>query len=336
MGENNLIYREYNLPYKSILIIVSNSVSDFRVGLLGKHLVDKGYGVEIINSVPPWIGIHHDLIICSRPNHQICDFLLQQTVSGKPVIVDMDDDFFSIPKTNPAYNQLGPGNPKYLEKLKETLAKVTKLVVTSDEIGSRFGREYQVIKNYFDESNVLWNLPRCTDPFVIGWTGTTTHREDFRLVEKPLKDILNDYPNSKVVIGVDQEIYKRFGDFPEDRKLFIPGMPYDTYPCFFSFCDLILSPLIDDHFNKAKSDIKLLEANAAGKPWIASPILPYLEYGDIGGMFAADENSWYRHMEQFVNNPDFATIYGASGKKFAWERTSKIVADFWVSLIEVI
>jgi len=327
------IYREYRKPYKSILLVLSMSVSDFRLGLLAKHLIGAGYNVEVVSVVPMYLNLHHDLIICIRPNQELCKFLLDSLDAKRLVIIDMDDDYAAIPKENPSYDQIGAGKTGYHEVLYKTIEATTRLVVATDELVTRYKRPATVIKNYADEDNELWTMPRRPHPVTIGWGGTVTHREDFNLCQAAIMRILQERKDVRLVIGVDQQIYNRFQDIPESQKLFIPALQFDLYPCIYSHMDIVLAPLVDNYFNRSKSDVKLLDSGMASLPFVASPLPQYTDWGG-GGLFAIGDDEWYTAIMSLVNDRDLATRLGIEGRALAMKRTSAAMFPQWLKVIE--
>lgn len=328
------LYRDYRKPYKSILLVLSASVSDFRLGLIAKHLIAAGYSIEVVTAVPMYLNIHHDLIICIRPNQDLCRFLLDSLDANRPVIIDIDDDFASIPEENPSYSHIGPGNKEYLDILLKTVAACTRLVVATDELVNRYGRDDAVvIKNYVDEDNELWGMTRKPHPLTIGWGGTITHREDFNLCQPAIMRILQERPDVRIVIGVDQHIFNRFKDIPESQKLFIPALQFDIYPALYSYMDIVLAPLIDNHFNRSKSDVKLLDSGMASLPFVASPLPQYIDWGG-GGLYAETEEDWYRMIMALIIDRELATRLGIEGRNLALKRTSAVIFPQWLKVIE--
>lgn len=331
------LFKEYKRPYKSVFILISHSVSDFRVALAGRWLKKWGYHVEIADSIAAWQGTHFDVTICSRPNAEICLILDTWIKAGRNVIIDMDDDFMAIPPENPAYQFIGAGKQGYHKILLNTIKNATKLVTTAPELAMRYGRETVIIPNCWDEENKLWGRKQKRETVNIGWIGTTTHKMDFEIVRTVLHEILEEQPMAKLVIGLDFEIYRAFETVPEHQKLFIPGMSYEEYPNFYYYCDIILAPLLDTYFNRAKSDIKLVEAGAAGLSWVASQIPFYERWGGGkggGGYIAHNRDEWKNLITFLIVNKGARESIGMEGNLVSQSRTSELMAKEWQILIE--
>ena len=333
------VYLQPGKPYYSVLMILSGGVSDFRMGLASRHLKRAGYGVELIQ-VQDYMYhkvTQHDIIVCSRPSPLIVDFLARCIKAGKKVVLDLDDDFYSIPEHSPAYFKDAAIRKDYHAKLQPLIESVTEVVYASKELANRYKREGFIIPNCFDEENENWFEPKLQSRFTrLLVSGTPTHRMDFMLIQPVLNMLLKEHDDLQLVVNVDYELIKQFPDIPERQKIYLPGVPYDEYPLIYRWADILLVPLQDDYFNKAKSDIKLLEAGATSTPWIASPLPQYKDWDkdEVSGCFADGEQAWIDWIDYCCKYPDLAKEEGHKGMMKAEERISYIVCRKWIELIE--
>jgi glycosyltransferase involved in cell wall biosynthesis len=334
---NNNLYQSYKKPYKSVLYIGSGGVSDFRLGLAARYFSQNNiYETNFTLVLHEYLGMHYDVIICSRPNPGVCQVLNRFMDAGKKVVIDLDDDFLSIPRSNPCYPTMGAGNVGYHDILLKTIARATALTVAMPELGKRYRRDDAiVIPNCYDDENPLWNLPPMKHDYIgIGWAGTNTHHEDFDLVEKPLIETIQKYPNTKLVIGSDTKIYERFTELDETRKLYLPAMPFAYFPSFYRYIDIGIAPLQDTVFTRAKSNIKLIEAGAAGIPYIASNVLPYQSWAG-GGTLVSSEDEWREVLDKYVRMDSSArSAIGHEGAMAAQSYKATVIDALWMQLIE--
>jgi glycosyltransferase involved in cell wall biosynthesis len=134
-----------------------------------------------------------------------------------------------------------------------------------------------------------------------------------------------------MVIGSDITLYNRFAEFPENQKLYYPGLPYQVYPSFYKSCDVMVVPLEDNYFNRAKSDIKLLETEAAALTWVASPLPMYTEYWPYG-LFATTTDEWYNQLVQLLDNRE-SQIDIENRIARVGMRRSEVMARKWEDLV---
>jgi glycosyltransferase involved in cell wall biosynthesis len=87
-----------------------------------------------------------------------------------------------------------------------------------------------------------------------------------------------------------------------------------------SQCDICLQPLDDTKFNRYKSDIKFLEAGAAGLAVIASPVV-YEDYIDHGktGLIASSPKEWKDLLMKLVKDVGYRKTLGANAKAYVRE-----------------
>jgi hypothetical protein len=97
-----------------------------------------------------------------------------------------------------------------------------------------------------------------------------------------------------------------FDSLPKEvPKQFFATLPYDQYMAQLARSHIALLPLNDTAFNRAKSDLKLIEACAAG----CVPVFSSIVYGQIPihekiGVMAKTALDWNRALVQLVQNPD--------------------------------
>jgi glycosyltransferase involved in cell wall biosynthesis len=210
------------------------------------------------------------------------------------------------------------------------------LTVSTRELAKRFdffNRNIQVIPNGWSADNPYWKRFYPHDGVHIGWAGTITHREDFKLCLSALLEVTRRYPEAKIFIGGDVEIYQMLKQVPEKQKFFLPMMTYEDYPHMLGFFDILIAPLIDDEFNRAKSDIKLVDAGAKGIPWVASSIEFYREWKD-GGYIAGYKDDWIQALSHLVRMPGHREDVGEWGHKKALTREMGTLVHTWIRAIE--
>lgn len=269
-----------------------------------------------------------------RPMTMLENAIIQIKEEGIPVIIDMDDNFWNIPKTHIGYPAVGP-KTENVRSLERNMLMADFITFSTEHL-----RQY-VINNFgIDEAKTVvipnvcnldnqWNCYKRPSKHIrYGFSGTLTHREDFGLIVKPLIRAIMDTQDSKAVIGCDPEIYRMLRTLPESKKMFVPTYRYEEYPIQLSYFDVMLIPLVNDTFNCSKSDIKILDAIANGKPFIASDVLPYKPYIDSGAglVIPNTEEDWYtsiRYLSSEKNRKAMAETGLALAKTKSVSNSSK-------------
>jgi len=98
--------------------------------------------------------------------------------------------------------------------------------------------------------------------------------------------------------------------------------------------DVCLAPLTDVLFNRAKSNLRLLEYWTSGKnAVIASPVEPYRDtiINGKNGLLAKSSDDWYGALEKLYKNPSLRRKIGKNGyktvtKKYSLEKNIK----YWI------
>lgn len=132
----------------------------------------------------------------------------------------------------------------------------------------------RIVRNSISDDKIF-EIPKKTKSPVICYYGTNTHKPDFKMIEAVLFDTAERHPTVKFpILGVLSE-----GDLSwAPSNVYIVDVPLYSrlhYRSFMSFLydhvmpDYVLAPLVDNEFNKSKSELKALEALSIG----AIPIL---------------------------------------------------------------
>jgi glycosyltransferase involved in cell wall biosynthesis len=96
--------------------------------------------------------------------------------------------------------------------------------------------------------------------------------------------------------------------------------------------DVGLAPLLDSRFNRAKSDLKILEYGICGIPAVASKVLPYVGAIDhnASGLIAASPKDWIKSIRRLVEDPELRSRLGAAARVRAERRTVDRVITKWI------
>jgi hypothetical protein len=325
-----------------ILFVGEGTVSDaVRCQLPGFHLNKLGFEVDFTaleyreGTLVPLMG--YDAIVFSRPHHD--SLITAYRRLGIPVIVDMDDDFHAIPEKHPGYKFVGKGDPYYLMKLDNCIYAASLITTATSILRDRLlpiNKNIKVIPNGWSADNFHWLVKRSLykDRFIIGWGGTITHREDFKMCVHPLMRFIKEYPQAMVCIAGDPEIYNMLKRIPEKQKLFVPMVSYDVYPAMLSLWDVMLAPLLDNEFNQAKSDIKLVDAGAKMIPYICSKMPVYSNWPGGGFEVGHESDEWYGALEYLFTHPDEAKTIARNGHDAARGREMTKMSKVWKEAIE--
>lgn len=325
---------------KSILFTLDTSVvGPIRAGIPGAALQAKGYrvGIALFGTIGEKAYAEADVVCFVRPTYNAAAAIqFMRQWPNKRAFVNVDDHFEAIPKGHPGYDLIGPGNPERIGYLHAAIRACDRLLVSTPELAERYAgyhKPVEIVPNGWLSSNDVWQRKWPHRGVTIGWAGTATHTEDWNLIETPVRRILKEFPDTRLVIAGDERIYARFASTPEKQKLYLPGLEYSQYPWLIAHFDILLAPLADTYFNRAKSDIKLVDAGARGIPFIASRLEPYLHWPAGCGLLASTPAEWYDALKLLVTDPAQRGMMGYAGSLAAAGRDGLNTSQ-WEKLLE--
>jgi hypothetical protein len=289
-----------------------------------------------------------DVVVPIRPTLPWVRTIHEISRLGHKVIANVDDDFLCIPPENPASQNMGSIVLQYfIQNMRES-----DLVVTgSEELATRYSAYNKTvcIPNGWaemDKSNMeTVGVAVQTDgsgipmrPYTIGFAGTPTHSKDFATMQPELEDWLSKNPDVNIVIVGDPQIYIALKVAPS-RKIYYPFVAIGLYPWIVRQMDVIFIPLADDKFNRAKSDIKLLDALVAGIPFVASGVQPYYEWCAKykgGGYIANGTDYGWSFCFDRLRDPVIRKDLVDTAQPFVKEREMKVLVNKWIEVFNSI
>jgi glycosyltransferase involved in cell wall biosynthesis len=240
-----------------------------------------------------------DALVIPRAHTELSLKVIREfKASGRPVILDFDDNFHAIPWYNPALAVFHPGSEN-LKNFEEALELATIVTASTQALADAYKERRDdimvcpnfITNEHFDEvapKEISGELKR-EGQVRIGYVGSHTHFGDVALLAEPLTKIAETYQMPRVQ-------YVFFG-YPPVLPLqhrvtceFYPGMGRVAGENVSDFMlryykeikamdiDVALAPLENSLFNRCKSNIKLLEYGISGVPVVASGVGPYDYY----------------------------------------------------------
>lgn len=234
-----------------------------------------------------------------------------------PLIVDNDDAFLAMDPLHPdyvKYPQLG----ERISALHELMKGADIVWFSTEQLGMVYQSllsDYVVVPNSVDSR--LWKSWQLASdvktslPLHMLYMGTQTHGKDFNMILLALDELNMTRPGSftLTLIGVldEEEMPKR----PWIRFLKVPSH-LKHYPQFVKWFGqhyeyiVGLAPLIDNVFNRCKSDIKFLDYSAFGVFPVVSDTYAYRIDENLSdyAMFVNNTTlSWSNALHELVRNP---------------------------------
>jgi glycosyltransferase involved in cell wall biosynthesis len=224
------------------------------------------------------------------------------TYYKKKLVMDIDDNFMEVDKSNPALKKQNRGKLDLTNKvavLATNLSFCDAITVSTFPLKQKLEEHLTdvhgscppiyVIPNANDISD--WNYPKKdTDKVIIGYSGGLSHNDDLDMVLPALKTIMEKYPDvqlqllGQMDLGKAKKIFGTWKQSIRSRILLMNATKTQPeYPRHLSEqpWTIGIAPLISSPFNECKSNIKWLEYSSYKIPTVASRVYPY--YKDILG-----------------------------------------------------
>jgi len=291
-----------------------------------------------------------DLIIMQKQyKDEVRPWLKLAKEKKKPVIYEADDDYFNLPSWNPTAKWFQENKEKWLWFIKNADA----LIVSTEYLKNQYlkynpniyvlenGINFDIIDKLEQGGNPL-RVAYKVDPkrgksaltreeiikskadgyIHIGWGGSPTHHHDLALIQDLLLGILSKYSTTKLFhIGYTLDFLAKKA--PKDRFFMIEGVDVDKYLPLLHFLDLDIgvAPLVDNVFNRSKSNLKSIEYMALKTAVIASDVENYsktLRRKNVG-FLCAGKKDWKKALENLIKKASLRKEIQNNGYNLARE-----------------
>jgi glycosyltransferase involved in cell wall biosynthesis len=240
----------------------------------------------------------------------------------KPVIYEIDDLILEVPSYHVS-------RPAFIDVLFRILrgAVDADMVVTSTSLLQRYFSNFNpntcLVPNLLDDS--IWKLrsPHPTDPdrkpVVIGYMGGGSHLPDLEMIKPVILHLLQDY-GSKIMFrfwGVQPPA--QLLNHPNVEWIPLDVLNYEEFAGYFTRqeSDVFIAPLLENFFNRHKSQIKFLEYSSMGVAGIYSQLEPYSSVVNHGenGFLATTLEDWETQLRQLIDLPDLRWRLAANAQE---------------------
>jgi hypothetical protein len=214
--------------------------------------------IPMMDGPPTWATFFNvDAIFLQRAHTPMAlDWARAAHDSGVPVVLDYDDDLDHMPPEHVSFHALRHTKAALDELLGLASAVSVSTPALLEVIRERVKGSLMLIPNAVDETLREPAPARPLDPKFYAWRGGMTHREDIELARK-----LFTWPDVTVHYYGHLPPWVRSG-----HDMVSPWMPIPTYleQLRRTPAGAMVVPLIDNAFNRAKSNCIWLEATWAG------------------------------------------------------------------------
>ena len=277
--------------------------------------IEAYWAIEWRNDVPvtrmgPKDLAGMDLFIFTRMfAHPYTQPLIEQILNaGKPVIYETDD-LLTDPSNHPSYSAYIP----HRNLVGELISRCSAVTVATEELRkglSPVQPEYLYPAKPSQRKRWFVDGPaqeRGTGNRVItiGYAGGKTHRDDLTLVEEALGQIADKWK--------EHVTFKFLGCAPPKFRRCTNVVVHDAHVGYGKYpsalgslgLDIGIAPLVDNPFNRCKSNQKWLEYSACGIAGVYSDLPPYSDSvvnGRTGILVANTTEAWFQAIDSLVAN----------------------------------
>lgn len=293
-----------------------------------------------------------DVVYQQRWMHEDAASQFQRArATGQKIVGDVDDDFWSLTKTNVAYYTTDPvKNPTFnRDHYWNGLGACDAITVSTESLRKRVARlnvPTFVVRNAIDMTQWEQNDPG-EDGFIswiggIQWRSHDLHQLRCANLAKFLFDQgLGMYHGGDSRVPGVPKFYEQIGIDPTQIKCAVaPLCPIWDYPKLWAPVNVSLVPLERCAFNYAKSWLKALESCAAGVPYIVSAKFPeqdlLIAEGTAGRVARNDKPAqWIAHLTELLD-PDVRRAEGKINRSVAERHDIRLRWTDWAEVYEQI
>jgi hypothetical protein len=288
-----------------------------------------------------------DRLIVQRaacPSLDLAEALVQACRAlALPLILDLDDALLALPAEHPERERYAPALPALHHLLAAADLRVFSTVTLAAQCQT-FGGARAVLANGLDAE--AWagpeRFPRseAEGPLQLLYMGSRTHDADLSLILPELDALAAQHPQAfrlTLVGGLSQPLQRPW--------LHVVDVPMESrrYPRFVRWLrrlprhDLGLAPLVENAFNAAKSDVKLLDYAALGLPSLCSPGPAYQGLLDAGLALAAEPGQWAEQITWAGCHRRRLRRLAQAVHRHLWEaRSSEQLAQGWLGVLSAL
>lgn len=279
-------------------------------------------------------GLKHDVVWTNAWSDAARAFTDMLRDHGAKVIAEVDDLFTEVPVGNHVHKYWkGDNKYRYLKLLQDADVRVA----STPFLGERFNA--RVAPNFIVPEK--WDFPlrhrKKNDECILLCPAGNGRAGDYFEIEEPLKRFLAE-PNTKIVfVGfLPQWAY----EYEAGKVVLCRWVDYELYPRMMRYInpDIVVSPLICDNFNAAKSNIKwlesaMLDACFVGTDW--GELRRTVNQGETGFLCQTNRD-WEGVLVELARNPELRAATTKCAKEVVLsEWTWEGVREDWLTALEI-
>jgi tetratricopeptide (TPR) repeat protein len=248
------------------------------------------FQVAVISNVLPnkeMLLLAADLVIIRMvADADLIGLAWERKQAQRPTVFEIADDFLSLPECNPAAEYYAREETRAI--LFQLIAQCDMVQVTTAALQRKYSRYHTQIEVFENHVEKLLPLTPKSPQTTLAWAGSDGHFDDMKAVADVLVQWLRRHSQVRLALKCSPRIHDLFVDLPAEQVVFEEPGSLPSYMEFLSHFHIGIAPLIDNEYNRARSDIKFLEYSSAGLAAVCADLETYntsLAHGTNGLLF---------------------------------------------------
>ena len=306
-------------------------VAWYRCHTPGVALKELGHDVMLTDNVDlRWPEEADIFVTLALPFPQVLDTVRRVNARGGLTVLDVDDDYWNVHPENPAAEVWTHQKQTLLAEIAREVQLITATTPEMAAVMRPMNSNVAILPNMLPDQHWIGRSAASnpdTAGVVLGWAGSGGHRPDVRMVSPFLTELLNEFDDLEIELAGAKPDWI----LPHARIHMPEFVRIEDYPTRLSRFDIGIAPLLENQFNRLKSDLKFLEYGILGIPAVYSKSPSYersVKHGK-SGFLAAKRKDWLRHLRALIRDADLRAEIGGEARKFAETRLISDNIHLW-------
>lgn len=294
-------------------------------GTLDRFLIERATASDLIH-----VGWCANTTLLEKLS-AIREYARQVLQKPLPILTDIDDDVLNVPDYNTGFKAYAAGDAKRVVLLHARISDGLSVTVPRlADLYSPYNDHIDILPNCFDPTD--WaNLPtdptRATDRAVrVIFAGGIGRKADLDTIREPLTQLMATRPQVQLLfMGMMPDWAAEWAPSPTDptlnRAFFIGATDVRRYRRLMCWLrpDITLAPVVQNDFNRGKSDIKVLESGLYGAASICTRWETYKQVPEEATIKCDTPADWFAGLTALVDDTSLRRILTQQCRKWAYD-----------------
>ncbi len=245
--------------------------------------------------------------------NMVCDLDLYPLIerrrkAGFLTVYELNDDVFNIPDCNPKKGFYDNSFNRQVQIL--LMASADAMQFSTTELQRKYGAREKastVFPNHLGIVPPPRSEPHYGPPMIAGWGGSLGHLDDLKVFSGFLCQWCRRRDDVVLNIMGAPGIWELFESVPPERKILTPPGSMEDYHRFLGGLDVGIAPLLDNEYNRCRSDVKYLEYASHQVAPVVQRAPSYLDIVEPNrtGLLFATAGELLHHLDRLADDPPY-------------------------------